>query len=1515
MENRYKLILSNNNFYREISIPAEAVQYRVGTALECDYRLAKERFFTEFELWLTKDKETWSVHCRNQNIYIQSEGSMKLRSCELSHGSELQIMYRFENTDQKLFNLSFMLDFEASNSDYSRVIDISGCLDINLGRNQSCDIVLDDPLLEHDIFTLSNENNEWVIHDRGSRYGVYVNGQKIRGKETIHDYDFFSILEFSFYYKNGELYTSSLTKLFPGSLPTRTETDQQNRLSYPKFNRSTQIHNNVPDEAINVMDPPAKPQENKQNIIMTLLPSVAMIALTVVMRGIMGGGNLTFVLYSAISMGIGVIMSVVGHINGQKDFKENSRKREEEYNSYIEQKRSEVRHARQDEKRILEQKYISPEREEEIVAAFNGELFDRAPEDEDFLKLRVGTGSVEAIRKITYKPRESITVEDPMTEYPQKLYEEFKNIDDVPITLNLAQSNAIGVVGGDEIMYEFAKQSLVDLCTRQYFDECSLFLISEQSLEEFEWARWFPHFTNESLNLRNIADTAETSTVLMEYLYTELLKRSKEKVRQPHLIIISYCCASMKNHPISKFIKNASALGATFIFMENYREFIPQYCSEILTLDSKYCMGTILYSDGSHAPQDFAFRSLSDESAAAIALKLAPVYCEEISLESALTKSISFFDMMGIFTVDDLDLQKRWSTARIDKTMAAPIGVRSHNELVYLDLHEKAHGPHGLVAGTTGSGKSETLLSYILSMAIAYHPYEVGFVIIDFKGGGMVDRLENLPHLIGAITNLDGREIDRSLKSIQAELNKRMRVFRESGCDNINSYIKLFKAGEVKLPLPHLIIVVDEFSELKQDQPEFMNELVSAARIGRSLGVHLILATQKPAGQVSDQIWSNSRFHLCLKVQTPEDSNEMLKSPLAAEIRETGRGYLQVGNNEIFELFQSAYSGGPAVASDVGNQKEFSISKVSTNGKREVVFTQKKQKAESDSGISQLDAIADYINAYCKRENIEHLPAICLPPLPALIPYPDTPFEKKADYRVRLGIYDDPDNQYQGIADITVGDSNLLILGSSQTGKTNMLQVIIRQLAEQYSPRELAMYIMDFGAMSLRNYAKLNHVGGVVTASEDEKLKNLFKLLLEEIELRKQILADSGLSSFSAYLEAEYDDLPLILVFLDNFSVFKELYAENYEDTLLYLIREGQTYGISVVITNVQASGLSYRYLSNINTRIAFTCNDRNEYLSIFDRCRMEPKNTAGRALFAKDKMYYEFQSYLAFGGEREIDRVEEIRSFIEKTNEMYVGQTVKQIPSIPELVSIGYIRKNYPAVSIKENISVALDYGTIDCVSMNCYEQLILAIAGKNAEKRMNFLKMLMTDIKTNYFVRPVQMYILDNFKRELGEYKDLPYVQSYSASADVITEYIDDVANELEDRYSVLEDEGQEALDEMPWIIVMVNNKQALDVMAGSRDHENTFTNICKKYTNLKTLFLLTEVNDAAINSSAGQMLRKVKEDKKLLYFGAVKEMKILDVYASATKGVGGLASNDDAYWFNGENILRVKTIQEVQ
>lgn len=295
----------------------------------------------------------------------------------------------------------------------------------------------------------------------------------------------------------------------------------------------------------------------------------------------------------------------------------------------------------------------------------------------------------------------------------------------------------------------------------------------------------------------------------------------------------------------------------------------------------------------------------------------------------------------------------------------------------------------------TGSGKSEFIITYILSMAVNYHPDEVAFILIDYKGGGLAGAFEDtetgirLPHLMGTITNLDGSAIQRSLTSIQSELTRRQRVFNDvknklgEGTVDIYSYQKLFRAGKVSEPMPHLFIISDEFAELKQQQPEFMEQLISAARIGRSLGIHLILATQKPNGVVNDQIRSNAKFKVCLKVQDKSDSMDMLLRPEAAELKDVGRFYLQVGYNEYFALGQSAWCGAQYEPQDtVDERADDSISVLDNLGQTMLRVAPEVQR--SDSGQKQISAVVRRLYRLAQDENIP-VRSLWKEPLPSRI--------------------------------------------------------------------------------------------------------------------------------------------------------------------------------------------------------------------------------------------------------------------------------------------------------------------------------------------------------------------------------------------------------------------------------------------------------------------------------------------------------------------------------------------------
>ena len=791
-------------------------------------------------------------------------------------------------------------------------------------------------------------------------------------------------------------------------------------------------------------------------------------------------------------------------------------------------------------------------------------------------------------------------------------------------------------------------------------------------------------------------------------------------------------------------------------------------------------------------------------------------------------------------------------------------------------------------------------------MALLFHPYEVGFVIIDFKGGGMVNQFKNLPHLVGAITNIDGKEIDRSLKSIKAELKKRQRLFADADVNHIDKYIKKFKAGEVTEPLPHLILIVDEFAELKADQPEFMKELISAARIGRSLGVHLILATQKPSGQVDDQIWSNSRFKLCLKVQDQADSNEVLKSPLAAEIKEPGRAYLQVGNNEIFELFQSAYSGAPEKA-DNSNVKEFTIYSLTDSGRKVPVYQQKKKKS-GDGNRTQLEAIVDYVHDYAEANHVAKLPDICLPPLAEVINYDSLAVADELS--VPVGIYDDPDNQLQTVYGINIFAENTLIIGSSMSGKTNLLQLILRGIAKNFTPDEVNVYIIDFASMVLKNFESLNHVGGVVVSNEDEKLKNLFKLILEQIATRKEKLLAAGVSNYLSYKEAGNTDLPQIVLMIDNLTALNELYLQD-DDTLLTICREGIAVGVSVIVANPQTQGIGYRYMSNFGSKLALFCNDSGEYSSVFDYCRMQIPSTPGRCIIEKDKQHYECQTYLAFEGEKEFERVGEMCKFVKEENEKNPKKKANIIPVIPELLTSNYVDEQLSHFTTnKYDLVVGLNYANVSPFVLNLSALGTLAVSGKENSGRSNFIRYLVSSME-KFNSDSTEIYITDNINRKLSSLQNCACVKSYSIMADSVTETIKNIDLELETRYSTLMDGKDSILDNSSLIIIIINNSDALELISNDTVAFNAYKNITGRYKNLNVCVIVGNYPNTNISYSAPEIMRNLRDEHHFLYFDNIDAMKIIDLPLAVIRENKKTISVGDCYYIKENECTKIKSV----
>ncbi len=1319
---RFNLELYFGETYREFEVgtdsPSEII---IGTTKNCIFRLPSELFFSDFEIFLNRDENgEWKVLAGEGN-YLSDDSMLRLRTVSIEHGSKFSIHY--QNGDAEICHCEFLRSFTSGEDDYSCYIDISNLSAIEIGGNSACQILIHDEAVGSDSASFVKDRDGWKIIDHNSRYGVSVNGSRIEGERALYDYDFFSIAGHSFFLKGNRLYLRNDPMIQAVGLRILEHVDSKTHMKYPHLNKSTRIYYRISNEEIEYIDPPDKQKDRKQNLILSIIPSVTMLVLIIFLRGVLGGGG-TFVIFSACSMSVGIIASVISYFSGKKSLKEDEIKRVEAYTAYAQNKEQEIIQKRNEEMMLLEKNTPVITETMQSVWDFDGRLFERSVLDEDFLSVRVGTGDVYSRQQVKYSKKERLSIEDEMVTWPELIAKKYERLEKAPVLLPLKQYNMVGIVGSENAVYEHLKVMIIDICVRHSYQDIKLGLMfPSEDLKKYEWVKWFRHFYNENTGLRNIAYDSQSYKLFAENLYKELNNREnggREGGNVQYVIFITEPYEIM-SHPLSRFFNMPNDYGVTFVFCNEAEELLPD-CQKLIRLSDG--VNEMMDSRNAGMVQHYQSFSVPDNQVRRIAQKMACVEVDEVSLESQLTKSITLFRLLGIFKAEDLDLKKRWEESQVYKSMAVPLGVDAKNEIVYLDLHEKAHGPHGLVAGTTGSGKSEILQTYILSVSTLFHPYEVSFMIIDFKGGGMVNQFKDLPHLAGSITDIDGREIDRSLLSIHAEINKRKELFAEAGVNRIDLYIKKYRAKEVSVPLPHLILIVDEFAELKAEQPQFMKELISTARVGRSLGIHLILATQKPSGVVDAQIWSNSRFRLCLKVASNEDSKEMLKTPLAAEIREPGRAYLQVGNDEIFELFQSAYSGGPSDSEISAGHRDYQIKQVALNGVKDEIYSSKHEKKSGES-ITQLQNIVNYIHDYCENQNIAHLPGICLPSLSQVIRTDELEYGNyTSDIMVPIGIYDDPELQVQLPVELALSKDNVYIVGSSQMGKTVLLQTIIYGLLKKYSSEQVNVYLVDCGSMVLKSFEKAPHVGGVVLSNESEKCKNLFKLLFHLVEERKKILSQSGVGNYSAYLEAGHTDLPMVVFAIDNFAAFKEFFP-NETELIGSLSREAIGVGISIVITAATSNAVNYRVLANFGFKISLNCNDTSEYSNIFGHCKMTPREVPGRGLVMLEKRILEWQGAIFGKSEKEVERSREMMDFVESLS----GKKARTIPVIPDLPDW----KTYSALDEVKSAAASGDYlpfgydkEAADIYSLNFRKFYTYIISGKGRTGKTNALKII---------------------------------------------------------------------------------------------------------------------------------------------------------------------------------------------
>lgn len=1139
---------------------------------------------------------------------------------------------------------------------------------------------------------------------------------------------------------------------------------------YPDYHRSPRIIYRSSEDRIHINAPSAVPSKPTDGLVKLILPPLMMVGVTLVIMVFQPRG--LYVLATIAMSLLTTAMSISGYIKSRKDYQKDLMEREQLYHDYLADKSKELAGLSKSQKEGQLYHYPSVETLTELAEGYHHRIYEKTPLHFDFLYYRLGLGEVPVSFDLNYAQTERSGKRDPLELEGFELYEQNKQIKDMPIVANLSHG-PVGYIGPRTLVIEQLQLMVNQLAMfHSYHDVQFITIMPEEEKVEWDWMRFLPHATLQDMNVRGFVYNQRTHDQVLNSLNQILKLRKAQKedksnrestLFSPHYVVLITDEKLILDHLIMEFFtEDPTDLGCSLIFVQDVMSSLSENIKTIINIKDRNT-GQLVMEEGHLREVDFAldhFPAGYDKER--LVRRLAPLNHLQ-NLKSSIPDVVTFMEMYGVETVEELGVVERWASHAPYKSLAVPIGLRGQEDLVYLNLHEKAHGPHGLIAGTTGSGKSEVIQSYILSLAVNFHPHDVAFLLIDYKGGGMANLFKDLPHLLGTITNLDGPQSMRALVSINAELKRRQRLFAENGVNHINQYQKKYKLGEVEEPMPHLFLISDEFAELKTNQPDFMKELVSTARIGRSLGIHLILATQKPSGVVDDQIWSNSRFKLALKVADRSDSMEMLKTPDASEITQVGRGYLQVGNNEVYELFQSAWSGADYQPDkDEQGIEDHTIYAINDLGQYEILNEDLSglEQAESIKEVpSELHAIVGKIQSLVEKMSIKALPQPWLPPLPERLFMEDLRGDNELTWsgvneelEVLLGLLDKPSQQAQAPLFINLSrDGHLLMYGAPATGKTTFLQTAVLDLARHYSPSELHFYLLDFGTSGLVPMGELPHVADVFLLDQGEKIGKFIRLLEKEINRRKKLLTEHRVGTLSMYRQLTGQVEPRIIIVLDSFESTKD---ESFEADLLKLLtrisREGQAIGLHLIVTASRQANLRATLYSNFKHQLTLKQHDKTEVRSIVGMTSLaEIEDIKGRALY-KGEEVYSLQLALPLRVEHDLELVDQMREEVGRQKAAWTGQVPEGIPMVPEeLTREDFLsRASVQKAIASGQIPLGLDLETVEAVGWDLTVGNFVYICEQDRH-RSNFLRGVLNTLgQTNYSVKMVsgEEFFTDN-------------------------------------------------------------------------------------------------------------------------------------------------------------------------
>jgi len=809
-------------------------------------------------------------------------------------------------------------------------------------------------------------------------------------------------------------------------------------------------------------------------------------------------------------------------------------------------------------------------------------LWERRPGHSDFMQVSLG------IATVPWEPRLTGRIDD---EEVAAVLARYAHLEDAPIGIDLTAGAILGMAGLRTHTLALARWVVTQVSVHQGPADARVGIITDHP-QDWDWAKWLPHTATDPTSGRRLL--AATPHDIDEVLAHLVGGGSPDGAPMP-LTVLMVDAETLDPLPLSRLraVQAGSGAPVAGVVIAPSSEKLPGLCNMVVEIPDSGEAATCRFPAEGRAVNDLLPIGLPTEIALGCSRALARLKDPEMVEEAAdLPDLVALATLMGPEPFSVQAVLDRWDSAGPVPRPIGPVGMTDRGPLM-IDL--VADGPHGLIAGTTGSGKSELLRSLILSLAASVGPDHLNFSLIDYKGGSAFDACARLPHVVGVVTDLDAHLGRRALICLDAELRYRETRLREAGSVDLSEFL----STKPRDPLPRLVVVIDEFAAMASELPGFVPSLVDIAQRGRSLGVHLLLATQRPAGVIGESIRANTNLRVALRVHDTADSLDVLDDHVAAVIPrgKAGRAYVRMGPGELipFQAALVSLSNRPGEAGPVV-VRPFAFGWETQDAADE--------EERSESGPTDLDRLVDAITSAAGQAGIVPPRSLWPPELPEHLPFPaimDAP-DGPDPWWVPLGLIDEPHRQRQSVWGWE--GSNLLVYGTAGSGPAAALLTLGSSLAAKFEPDRLHIYALDFGTGTLAPLEELPQVGSVISSADRERQVRLLRYLQEEVAVRRA--AGPG-------------DRPAVLFLLDNYGGFAAAFDQpadlGYRDSLRRIVADGPGVGVFVVMSADQAAAVPTNLAALIPEKLVFRMADLFDYPALGLSNRELPDLPDGRAI------------------------------------------------------------------------------------------------------------------------------------------------------------------------------------------------------------------------------------------------------------------------------------------------------------